>query len=58
VREAEQSVVVAWYRNTMKATKETPGDGFMQNELTLEFPTKSMPSGFPAAAILDHRRPE
>ena len=28
----------------------------MQNELILEFPTKSMPSGFCAAAILDHWR--
>src|SRR6266851_6794603 len=27
------------------------GGGFWQNELILEFPTKSMPSGFRAAAI-------
>src|SRR5712664_4601503 len=29
------------------------GGGFWQNELILEFPTKSMPSDFPTA-ILDH----
>ncbi len=29
------------------------GAGFSQNELILEFPTKSMPSGFRAAAILE-----
>jgi len=33
------------------------GGGFWQNELILEFPTKSMPSGLRAAAILDHRPP-
>src|SRR5258706_1508156 len=30
------------------------GADFRQNELILEFPTKSMPLGFRAAAILDH----
>jgi hypothetical protein len=33
------------------------GGGFCRNELTLELPTKSMPSGFRAAAILHHWRP-
>jgi len=29
------------------------GGGFLQNELILEFPMKSMPPGFRAAAILE-----
>jgi hypothetical protein len=29
------------------------GGGFMQNELILEFPMKSMPSDFRAVAILE-----
>ncbi len=29
------------------------GAGFSQNELILEFPTKSMPSGLRTAAILE-----
>src|SRR5262249_483977 len=33
------------------------GDGFCGNELILEFPTKSMPSGFRTAAILRRSEP-
>src|SRR6266478_6048519 len=33
------------------------GGGFLQNELIWEFQTKSMPSRFPAPAIVDHWTP-
>jgi hypothetical protein len=38
------------YKNTIKSVRSE----FCGNELILEFPTKSMPSGFRATPILDH----
>lgn len=51
---AYQTKIKSRRLSTGDNTIRPAADGFCGNELILEFPTKSMRSGFRAAAILDH----